>query len=139
MQFADTSISEAVQSAAGPATVPRKREPKKGRAAVTNGTRLLNGLKRSARRYRDLVSEYADMLGGWDALNEAQRTLVKKAADLSIDSEAFSTAIANGEPVDRDARVRNANALDRAFEMLGIGSPPVRVTVPLRDRLKRSG
>lgn len=99
--------------------------PATARAAVSNGTRILNGVDgRSAiaRRYRDLVAALADELGGEAGLNEPQRIMVRQAAGLAVQAETLQATIVNGEGVDLEELVRVGNVLTRALKMLGIRS-----------------
>lgn len=92
------------------------------RSAVANGTRLfvegLDGRTALARRYRDLVFEFAADLG--DRPSEAQRQLIRRAASLSVWCEAVEVRLANGEEVDIGKLTTASNALRRILSDLGI-------------------
>lgn len=93
------------------------------RSRVTNGTRLLEGIdgrSAEARRYRDLCQSFADDCGGAAALTEAQRTLVRQAAMLAVQSEKFQAAMIRGEMVSDEQMTRVANSLSRTLHRLGI-------------------
>jgi hypothetical protein len=99
---------------------------------VTNGKRLLEGVdgrSAEARRYRDLCLSYADDLGGASALTEAQKTLVRQAAALSVQSEAMAAAMIRGEPVSDEQMTRVANSLSRTLHRLGRKKPRERSSV----------
>jgi hypothetical protein len=79
------------------------------RSAVTNGTRVLDGVDgRSAggRRFRDLIRDFSKPFGGLEALGEGDRVLIRQAAALALRAEAMQAAIINGEAVDHDALIR---------------------------------
>ena len=91
------------------------------RSRVTNGSALLHGIdgrSASARRYRDLQISFADDLGGAAALTEADKSLVRQAAALTVKSEEMQGAIIRGEPVDDEQLVRLTNAASRALTAL---------------------
>src|SRR5215203_5415312 len=79
------------------------------RSAVTNGTRVLNGVdgrSASGRRFRDLIRDFGEPFGGLKALTGSDRVLVKQAAALALRAESMQAAIVNGEAVDHDALIR---------------------------------
>src|SRR5215208_6638307 len=79
------------------------RQPSKGKSAVSNGKFLCVGVDHrsaTARRFRDLVHSFAKGLGGLDRLTEAERTLVKQAATLTVAAEQLQAAVVRGERVD---------------------------------------
>jgi hypothetical protein len=88
------------------------------RSRVTNGTRVLEGVdgrSPSARRFRDLLDSFAHDLGGLEHLSEADRSLVKQAASLTIRAEQLQVAIVRGEPVDPDELIRLTNTARRTL------------------------
>lgn len=96
----------------------KSTKSKHGRSAMSNGTRLLDGIDGrtiAGRRYRDLAIALADDLGGVDHLGEADKALVRQAAALTVKSEAMQAAIVNGDAVDDEQLVRVTNALTRAL------------------------
>jgi len=84
------------------------------RAAVTNGRRLhgdgVDGRSREARRFRDLVTSFADSLGGEKALSEADRSLVRTAAALAVQNERLQADAVAGRKVSSEDMTRLANA-----------------------------
>jgi hypothetical protein len=80
------------------------------RSAVSNLTRFLDGVvdgrSANARRFRDLIADFAEPFGGLKALTESDRVLVKQAAALALRAESMQAAIVNGEAVDHDALIR---------------------------------
>lgn len=98
------------------------------RSAVANGSRLfvdkLDGRSALARRHRDLTAEFIRDLGGEDALSEAQRQMVRRAAALSVWSEAQERRIISGEQgVDANQLVTAANTIRRLLRELGLAKP----------------
>jgi hypothetical protein len=90
---------------------------------VTNGTRLLvgvDGRSAQARRYRDLCLCFPDDLGCAAELSEAQRSLIRQAAALLVQSEHLQAAVLRGETVDNEHLTRLSNAATRVLAQLGI-------------------
>jgi hypothetical protein len=93
------------------------------RSRITNGTDMLAGIdarSAPARRYRDLCQSLADDLGGAASLTTAQTALVRQAAAMLVQSEAFQSAILNGEIVDSEQLVRLSNSAVRILSRLGL-------------------
>jgi hypothetical protein len=123
--------------AARPATV---------RSRVTNGKMIagVDGRSAEARRYRDLAMAFADDCGGAAGLTEAQRTLVRQAATLTVQSEKLQGAMLRGEEMSDEQMTRVANSLSRTLSRLGIRKRADRkLSVPeylaLRDARRASG
>ncbi|SHF60540.1 hypothetical protein SAMN02745157_2524 [Kaistia soli DSM 19436] len=92
-----------------------------GRAAVSNGSRLLPGVdgrSASARRYRDLMKEFTGELGGEGIMTEPMRALVRQAAAVTVEAEKMQAAIVRGDPVDTEQLVRVTNTLARLMNLL---------------------
>jgi hypothetical protein len=103
-------------------TVPKIRSASRSRSAVSNRTRLF--VDRDARgpwgrRYADLVSIFADDLGGAAALPELKLSLVRRAAALTLECERIEGDLAAGKPVDLDMLGRLTGHLRRLSETLG--------------------
>ncbi len=84
------------------------------RSAVSNGTKLLDGIdgrSPTARRFRDLVQAFQAEFGG--ALSEADKLLVRQAAALTIRAEQLQADLVNGLPVDADALIRLTGTANR--------------------------
>lgn len=98
---------------------------RQGRSAVSNGTRLLDGVdgrSPAARRFRDLVEAYCRDLGtAFAELSEGQRTMVRQAAGVSLQCEQMQSAIVRGDKVDDAQLVRMSNLLARLLKALGVG------------------
>ena len=90
------------------------------RSAVTNGSRLLEGVdgrSASARRFRDLVRAFAADLGG--ELSELEMGLVRQAAAVALKAEALQAALVRGEPVDGDQLIRLSGTAKRILQAIG--------------------
>lgn len=91
---------------------PSKR---KGRAAITNGRFLLQGVdhrSRAARRFRDLYHQYLTETGG------RYDELCRQAASLVTQREIIDAAIVRGDKVDALHLVRLAGAINRTLAQL---------------------
>jgi hypothetical protein len=100
-------------SANGSSVVQR---PLTARSRVTNGKRTIEGIdgrSAGARRFRDLMESFASDLGGLRSLNEAERSLIKQAASVTIRAEQLQAAIVRGEAVNPDELIRLSNTSRR--------------------------
>ena len=91
------------------------------RSAIANRTRLHrdgDGRSASARRFRGLVQDLADPLGGFEGLGEADAALVREAAAKIIEAEALQSQLAHGERVNPEQSVRVSNVLARLLAQL---------------------
>lgn len=107
--------------------------PAKQRSAIANGTATLLGARdeRSVfvRRFKEIVAELVEDLGGIDAASAAQLYLIRNAATLKIQLEKLETRFAEDPSVGErtlDLYGRTAGNLRRTLETLGIR----RVTKP---------
>src|SRR5262245_18628671 len=106
---------------------PSHRNPLKGRSAVTNGKRLhvvRPGDTAWARRFRDVLAEITNDLGGPSLLSEGQRQLARRCATISIACERMEGEAAAGEPIDLELYGRLTDRLGRALQRLGIERKP---------------
>jgi hypothetical protein len=107
----------------------------KGRSRVTNGSRLLEGIDgRSTwvRRLRDLIALHLSDLGGEDAVSEAERSIIRRVATLTVELERMEAGFAvAGEalPEQIDLYQRTANSLRRLLESIGLERRS-RIVVP---------
>jgi len=96
------------------------------RSRVTNGTELLPGLEgRSllARRFRDLIAQHTMDLGGESNVSQAQLSLIRRAAALTVELERWETRFADDDgakPLALDQYQRCLNSLRRVLESLGL-------------------
>jgi hypothetical protein len=95
------------------------------RSSVSNGSRLfavagLDGRTQTARRFRDLIEEISNDLGGPDRLSEGQRQLIRRAASLSIMAESIEADMARDMAFDVTVYGTIADRLRRLFETIGL-------------------
>jgi len=106
-------------------TTPRHR------SAVTNGKRLHvvpAGDTAWARRFKDVLAEITNDLGGVDLLSEGQRQLIRRVATISIACEAMEGDAAAGAAIDLELYGRLTDRLGRALERLGLKRQPREVS-----------
>lgn len=81
-------------------------QPSNGRSAVTNRTRLhdrkslVDGRTAPARRFRDALASILSGLGDPSSISDADRTLARNAAALTVTAEELEARVARGEQVD---------------------------------------
>jgi hypothetical protein len=128
--------------------------PRAQRSRITNGAlhdRRVNGRTAAARRYRDAVDALCAEVGQPLAeMTESRRATLRMAAAFVVAAEDQQATLAQGQPVDQEQLVRQANTLQRLLCELGLarasddrsprsasGSPsssaPRRVRVVLLD------
>ena len=108
----------------------RKRldlSPLKVRSAITNGSTVLAGLDHRsawARRFRDLLHAHESDLGGYDALSEGQRSIVRRCAMLELQCELMESKFAANKGAatrpELEIYQRASNSLRRLLESLGL-------------------
>ena len=67
------------------------------RSRISNGSSILPGVDRRscwARRLRDLIDLHLSDLGGEDAASEAERSIIRRAACLTVELEHLELAFA---------------------------------------------
>ena len=105
-------------------TEPGPKKPKRKSSAVTSGRRLFvaegDGNSAWSRRYRDLISGHVSDLGGYEALSEAQKSLIRRASAIECELELMEGKLSQGEEIDIDVFTRSSSHLRRIFETLGI-------------------
>ena len=90
---------------------------------MTNGKRLHvipPGDTAWARRFRDVLAEITNDLGGADLLSEGQRQLARRCATISIMCERLEGEAAAGEPINLELYGRLTDRLGRALQRLGL-------------------
>ena len=111
------------------------------RSRVTNGSAVLPGIDgRSAwaRRLRDLIERHIDDLGGHDAVSEAERSIVRRAATMTVELERMETTFAvagAAKPSDLELYQRTAGNLRRLLEAVGLRRRARDVTPSLQTYL----
>lgn len=95
----------------------------------------IDGRSAIARRYKDIIAAHVSDLGGADHLSEAQLTLIRRVATLTVVLEQMDSEFAiENEVKDRDFELyqRGSNTLRRLLETLGTtkGRKPRTVNEP---------
>ena len=106
-------------------TAPIASHQRAHRSSVSNGSRLfavagVDGRSLTARRFRDLIEEISNDLGGPAVLSEGQRQLIRRAASLSIMAESIEADMARDMAFDVTVYGTIADRLRRLFETLGL-------------------
>ena len=116
--------------------------PSRQRSAVTNRSRLLEGGDGRgpwARRMRDVIELHISDLGGLENASEAEKSIIRRAATLTIELERleakFSTLPNGPRDSDLDMYQRCSNSLRRLLETIGIKRVPRDVTPTLQGFL----
>jgi hypothetical protein len=125
-----------------PAARPRSGAPKSAlKSRITNNSALLPGVDgRSAwvRRCRDLIELHVADLGGEEATSAAERSIVRRAAVLTVELERLEARFALADaasPDDLDLYQRTAGNLRRLLEAVGLRRRPRDVTPSLAEYL----
>lgn len=111
------------------------------RSRISNGTNILPGVDgRSTwvRRLRDLMSLHLADLGGEANTSEAERSIIRRAATLTVELERLELKFAlagEADPADLELYQRVANSLRRLLEAVGIARRPRNITPKLADYL----
>ncbi|WP_020187728.1 hypothetical protein [Methylopila sp. 73B] len=112
------------------------------RTRVTNGTATIPGVDGRtlwARRLRDLLAIYASDLGGAENMTEAEKSLVRRAATLSVELELleqrFAASGKGASAPDLDLYGRMTNTLRRLLECTGLERRARDVTPSLAQYL----
>jgi hypothetical protein len=109
------------------------------RSRISNGSAVLPGVDgRSTwvRRLRDLIALHLSDLGGDDAVSEAERSIVRRVATLTVELERMESGFAlAGEalPGQIDLYQRTANSLRRLLEAIGLERRQRDVSPSLAD------
>jgi hypothetical protein len=91
------------------------------RSAVSNGSRATlfgDGRSAGARRYRDLVAEFAAEVGGMAALPATTQQVVRRLAQVSVELELLEAQRAAGNAIDPVAFVTLVNSQRRLLRDL---------------------
>jgi hypothetical protein len=108
-----------------------------GRSGVTNGSQVLLGgdlRKRTAKRFRDILSAVVSDLGGVEVLTEGKRQLARRAALMSVTCEELETrALAQGSDIDLDQYGQLSDRIGRCFQRLGLKRVSRNVTPSIAE------
>jgi hypothetical protein len=83
-------------------------------------TRGIDGRRATAKRFRNLVRDFARDLGGGRGLTSADDVLIRQAAAVTIMAEQMQTALLNGATIAMDDLVRATNATTLILMALGV-------------------
>ena len=114
---------------------------KSNRSKVTNGKSLFaaGGDNRSpwARRLRDVLEVHISDLGGELAISEAEYSILRRAATITVELERLEAQFATDTAADGalDRYQRGANSLRRLLESVGLERRARDVTVDLQTYL----
>lgn len=115
------------------------KPPRTARSAVANGSRLwveqLDGRSAEARRFRDLVGDLVEHLGGELTVTAPQLAIVRRAAALATWAEKCEAALVAGTDFDAAAYATVANSLRRLLQDLGLQRAMRDVTPTLAEYL----
>jgi hypothetical protein len=101
-------------------TKPRARSRMTNRPAMTSG---VDNRGTWARRLRDLIELHLNDLGGADAVSSAVRSIVRRAATLTVELERLEARFAaagEAEAGELDLYQRTAGNLRRLLEAVGL-------------------
>jgi hypothetical protein len=108
--------------------------PASARSRVTNGSAVLpdvDGRSTWVRRLRDLIGLHLADLGGEDVVSEAERSIVRRVATLTVELERLEGTFAvagEASPGALDLYQRTAGNLRRLLEAIGLQRRPRDVT-----------
>ena len=106
---------------------PKAKKPR-GRSKVTNGNKMSPGMDGRGvwpRRLRDLIDLYTADLGLAEDLSNMKRSMVRRAATMTVELERAEEAFARAGQADAGALhayQTTANALRRTLESLGLNA-----------------
>jgi hypothetical protein len=113
-----------------------------GRSRVSNGASILPGVDgRSvwARRLRDLIGLHLSDLGGDKAVSEAERSIIRRVATLTVELERMEVDFAmagEARPDQLELYQRTANSMRRLLESVGIRRRPRDITPSLHEYIE---
>ena len=124
---------------------PQPGDPRYGRSRITNGALLpdvVDGRSPWVRRAKDIIGEHIADLGGIDNVSAAERSIIRRAATLTIELEMLETRFAlagQAAPNDLDLYQRTAGNLRRLLESVGLRRRARVVRSPLEELWRESG
>ena len=96
------------------------------RSRISNGSSVLpnvDGRSTWVRRLRDLIHLHLADLGGDDVVSEAERSIIRRIATLTVELERMELVFAlagEAKPDQIDLYQRTANSLRRLLESIGL-------------------
>ncbi|HLH98760.1 MAG TPA: hypothetical protein VKW08_26925 [Xanthobacteraceae bacterium] len=115
------------------------------RSRVTNGKTLFaeGGDMRApwSRRLRDILDLHLADIGGVDHASEAERSILRRAATLTVELERLEARFAEGPSSNKDLETyqRTSNTLRRLLESVGLKRRPRDITPPRIEDLLVEG
>ena len=111
------------------------------RTKITNGVRILPGVDGRSmwvRRFRDVRALHLADLGGEDAVSEAEKSIVRRAACLTVELERMEMMFAqdDAEPWRLEVYSRMAGNLRRLLESVGLQRRAKDITPDLQSYLR---
>ena len=116
-------------------------QKRSGRSRITNGSKLLPGVDGRSpwvRRAKDIISAHLSDLGGAHNTSAAERSIVRRAAVLTVELERLEATFAvagQASPEALDTYARVAANLRRLLEAVGLKRRPRDVTPTLAEYL----
>jgi hypothetical protein len=116
-------------------------QKRSGRSRITNGSKLLPGVDGRSpwvRRAKDIISAHLSDLGGEDNTSAAERSIIRRAAVLTVELERLEAKFAlagEASAEELDVYSRIASNLRRLLEAIGLQRRPKNVTPSLGDYL----
>jgi len=117
-------------------TTEAERKLPTAKSKLTNGATLpgVDGRSSWVRRLRDLMALHLSDLGGEAAVSEAEKSIIRRAATLTVELERLELVFAKaGEASasELDLYQRTAGKLRRLLESLGLGKRVIDLTPSL--------
>jgi hypothetical protein len=112
------------------------------RSRITNRSAVLpdvDGRSTWVRRLRDLIAIHLSDLGGVDNVSEAERSIIRRIATLTVELERMESTFATaGEatPAQLDLYQRTANSLRRLLEAIGLQRRSKNITPTVSDYIE---
>jgi hypothetical protein len=117
--------------------------PSRQRSRVTNGSALLpntDGRGAWVRRCKDIIAEQLADMSGEDNTSAAERSIVRRAAVLTVELEMLEARFATAgqaTATDLDLYIRASGNLRRLLEAVGLQRRPRDVTLTLGQVLRK--
>jgi hypothetical protein len=112
------------------------------RSRISNGSAILpnvDGRSTWVRRLRDLMQLHLSDLGGDAAVSEAERSIIRRCATLTVELERMEAVFAvtgEAQPDQLDLYQRTAGSLRRLLEAVGLERRAKNVTPDLHAYLE---
>ena len=132
-----TAIEPSMSDGRGKAEAPVEQGlSERGTGCHLLGLMAMTSAALVARRFRDLVHQVTQDLGGPDALSENQRQIIRRIASMSVWCESEEAKMADGAEIDIDKFQRTSNSLRRFCETIGLTRVAKDVELDLKAYLE---